>query len=229
ILPATPLEHTRDPLWNSVVLPPVEILGPAVEPEADNGHFAVSAREGSSHTSAAVSENEDGAEVARPSAIRGKGKELDPAQVHAATRQDARRACLVRPGVDEDSDDFSRSDLPDDLAVDPRDGRKFSGPVAQVVGPPDPGSLVWFPLSGHAETKRCWREPRSRLSSEHGHGREQQVSQFRCFHRDNGSRYPCKHRCAGHAGKASGDGHPPGAAGRLLPSGFLPDRSILRQ
>src|SRR6266576_1277366 len=58
--------------------------------------------------------------------------------------------------------------MPHDFCKGPRNGRKFSGPIGQLVRPAEPGRFVPFPFGGYAEAECVWR-----------------FSLRRCFHWEN--------------------------------------------
>ena len=133
-------ERPRRPLGDAVVLLPVRVLGPGVEPEARDRDLA-----------RRVVLHEDGPEVARPAAVEGEAEELDAAGVHPDAAQDAARERLLARIRDQDADRLAGRDAAHDLAVDPRDRRELARPVGQAVRPGQPGGLVRLPFRGHAE------------------------------------------------------------------------------
>jgi hypothetical protein len=126
---------------------PVVVLRPAVEAESDDG---LPGRR-------AVARDEHRSEIARPAAVGREPVVSHAARVDAGSREDGARARFVRFGFDENADHLAGGDPADDLAVDPGDGGNLSGPVAPVVGPPDPRRVVELPFGGHPKSRRSRR------------------------------------------------------------------------
>src|SRR2546428_7347512 len=137
------------PLGDAVVLLPVGILGPGVEPEAGDRHLPLWW-----HAS-----HEDRPEVPGPAAVRGKAEDLDPAEIDPGPRQHAPRLALVGCRAHEDARHLAGGELADDLGVHPGNRRELARPIAPVVRPSEPRRVVRLPLRGHAEAeagRRLW-------------------------------------------------------------------------
>jgi hypothetical protein len=121
-----------------IVALPVVILGPRVELPVCGGEIAVGVFD------------EDGAGVAEPDAVSGPLVEVEAGEVGSGATEEIGGAAFGFVVVDEDVDVFDAREMTNDLAVDPRDGLEFAGPVVGVMRPGDPGGGVRSPLGGHA-------------------------------------------------------------------------------
>jgi hypothetical protein len=81
--------------------------------------------------------------------------ELDRGEVGVALIQNAPGALLGIGILDQNADTLHSREVPDNLAVEPRDGFEFPRPIRFLVRPGEPGGGVRLPFSGHAETERA--------------------------------------------------------------------------
>jgi hypothetical protein len=95
--------------------------------------------------------DEQGAEVAGPTAVGGGVDEGDAVVPGAGSWQGACAGLGAQVAGNEDPHVFVAREDADDLAVEVRDGFELAGPVGGLMGPGEPGGGVRFPLGGHAE------------------------------------------------------------------------------
>ena len=133
-----------DVLGNLVVATPVVVFGPGVELPVGDGDFAGGFF------------YKDWAGVAEPDPIRGPLMKVEAGEVSSGALEQTGSAALGGEVVDEDVHIFDSRQVADDLAIDPGNGLKFSGPVFGVMGPGDPGGGVGSPLGGHAVILVAW-------------------------------------------------------------------------
>ena len=129
---------------NLGVLAPVVVFRPAVEMKMDDGRFRLWTLGFGLWTS--FDKNRPG--VARPGAVRRVGDKLDFSQVDAEVLENAAGGVRILLMPDEQEDFFTGGDFPNHLAINPRDQRKFSRPVAGLVRPGEPGRGVRLPFGG---------------------------------------------------------------------------------
>src|SRR5439155_20029366 len=131
----------------SPILLPVVILGPGVEMEMDDGRLAFPSAPFSSLPS-----YEDGPGVPGPATVRWVRDELHPFQIGPGAAQITPRKPLFRLIIDEDSDDLSRCDFPNYLAINPSNRVEFVRPIVGIVRPGQPGRLMRLPFGRHRKT-----------------------------------------------------------------------------
>jgi hypothetical protein len=104
--------------------------------------------------------DEYGSGVPGPAPVSRQLEKFHSPEICAHFGQHPRGSLLLHGGVDDNSyllegrtcfgTKARRGQIPNDLSVNPRDRSKFSGPVALVMRPREPGRLMGLPFGGHA-------------------------------------------------------------------------------
>ncbi len=98
-----------------------------------------------------VAVDEDGAIIARPTAVCRRVEEFDGCHLRAGFAQNLAGFLLRFFVGDENADFFDARKMADDFAINPGNGRELAGPIGGFMRPREPGGVMRFPLGRHAE------------------------------------------------------------------------------
>ena len=123
----------------------IGIFGPAIESEMIESDFA------------GFVSNADRAGVAQPAAIGGNPEKINCVEICPGFVQDGSNARFGGAVFNEEINALDFGQMADNFREGPGDGRKFPGPIGELVRPAEPGGFVGFPFGRHSEAEGAWR------------------------------------------------------------------------